>query len=624
MDNNKNKIDNFNLSYYYDHDKTKTINDIEKIDFKTTKPSQFSMGFKSGNNWFKFEVENKSDTQNLLIYFSEPFFGTLNLYEYKDNKWKKYKDGISARINQKETKGRNPAFNVTVKKGEVGRYYLEASTLFPTFGEIKVYKEHYFLSHDNVIELALYMLYFGGLLIIILFNIILYLMLKDSIYIYYMGYTFFYMMFVFALGGFNNLIGLENYYYELHVSAPFLMMFITLFTNKILEINKYSKNLNKIFKIMAAIFLILAILVFIDIQRWYPVVTEIATFVFLTILLSTLYIWLKGNSVAKYYFFVLSIYITCMVLFSSMANGWLENDDMTRYIFLYASFFEIIFFALLLANRFNNIYKEKILIQEKLINSLKDVQRQEKFIQQQSRLAQMGEMISMIAHQWRQPLGAISSAVFSTQTKISRGDKSSEELLEFSQKKLQNINDYVQFLSSTIDDFRNFFKPNKEKVFVRITAPIVKALQIVQASMESKGINISTEFETEESLYLYQNEMIQVILNILKNCDDNFTERDIINPHIIITTKKEKDDYVISVYDNGGGIDKSIIDNIFDPYFSTKDEKNGTGIGLYMSKVIIEEHNNGRLSVINTNGGVCFTIKLLSSNTINKKGEIYA
>ncbi len=249
------------------------------------------------------------------------------------------------------------------------------------------------------------------------------------------------------------------------------------------------------------------------------------------------------------------------------------------------------------------------------------LQEQEQLLQQQSRLAQMGEMISMIAHQWRQPLGAIGVTTIGIQTKLmlDKYDLSKQNDLEefkiYLDARLEDINGFVQSLSTTIDDFRNFFKPDKNKENISLIDPINRALKIVKTSMDNKGINIIVDLKNDDKLLIYQNEVMQVILNILKNSEDNFLDirkRDsnIKNPQIKITTRKNKDKYIIEISDNGGGISDEILPKIFDPYFSTKDEKNGTGLGLYMSKIIIEEHNNGKLNVENTKEGVLFKIEL--------------
>ena len=253
-------------------------------------------------------------------------------------------------------------------------------------------------------------------------------------------------------------------------------------------------------------------------------------------------------------------------------------------------------------------------LEEKVDDAIKETQQKEKLLQEQSRLAQMGEMISMIAHQWRQPLGAISSAIIGIQTKqkIGKFDLSDEadreQFLVFCDKKYDNINGYVQFLSTTIDDFRNFFKPDKSAEMVPLNTPVEKALQIVGVSMKNKGTELETIFDSKDEVEIFQNETMQVILNILKNAEDNFVDKNISNPKIIITTSRKDNEFKITIQDNGGGIPEDIIGNIFDPYFSTKNEKNGTGLGLYMSKTIIEEHHDGRLSVSNQNDGAYFEI----------------
>lgn len=239
---------------------------------------------------------------------------------------------------------------------------------------------------------------------------------------------------------------------------------------------------------------------------------------------------------------------------------------------------------------------------------------------QQSRLAQMGEMISMIAHQWRQPLGAISSTSIDLQMKLEleafdlEEKKERQKFLDYFNNSLNEINIFVQNLTTTINDFRNFYKPNKESATIKLENVILKSLSIMKASLVNDNIKIIQEYNSEGEIELYDSELIQVILNILKNAQDNFIEKEIKEPYIKISTENR----TISICDNGGGIAEDIIEKIFDPYFSTKDEKNGTGLGLYMSKTIIEEHHNGSLIVENRDDGTCFVIELGIISEIHK------
>ena len=230
---------------------------------------------------------------------------------------------------------------------------------------------------------------------------------------------------------------------------------------------------------------------------------------------------------------------------------------------------------------------------------------QDRQLIQQSRLAQMGEMISMIAHQWRQPLSAISATSSSLELKATLGKIDKETIIALSQK----ISNYAQHLSSTIDDFRSFFKENKTQNMTDIKTVTQAALAIVDVSLESKGIVVKKNFQCQEQFFTYENEVKQVILNIIKNAEDILVEKEIQNPYISLEDSCDKEHITLFIKDNGGGIPEEIIDKVFDPYFSTKTKKDGTGLGLYMSKTIIEDHCHGKLLVYNEGDGAVFKIE---------------
>ncbi len=249
-----------------------------------------------------------------------------------------------------------------------------------------------------------------------------------------------------------------------------------------------------------------------------------------------------------------------------------------------------------------------ITLEQRFHDEIEKNREKEQQIIQQGRLAQMGEMISMIAHQWRQPLAAISSASASLQIKAQLGTADADSVIQ----KAKNIAKYSQHLSSTIDDFRNFFKPTKEQAEVNYTNIVKSVLDIVQISIVNKNIEIIKEFNTQESFKTNENELKQVILNLIKNAEDILLEKKPPNPFIKISTYSNAEGHILEICDNGGGIPKEIIDKIFDPYFSTKSGKNGTGLGLYMSKLIIEEHCHGKLTARNRDNGAIFKIVLNS------------
>jgi ABC-type nitrate/sulfonate/bicarbonate transport system substrate-binding protein/signal transduction histidine kinase/PAS domain-containing protein len=265
------------------------------------------------------------------------------------------------------------------------------------------------------------------------------------------------------------------------------------------------------------------------------------------------------------------------------------------------------------------LYNLNHMLETRVKNEVESNLLKDKLLQQQTRLAQMGELISMIAHQWRQPLASIASCSIGIKLKIEleKYDLSSkdgqDEFLNYLMVQLNDIEKFSQNLTQTIDDFRDFYKPNKKLNFITIENVILKALDIIEVSLINSGIKIIKEFNANIEIELFQNEIMQVILNILKNSDDNFKERKIVNRIIKITTNIKDNGVELIIWDNGGGIKEEHLDKIFDPYFSTKDEGNGTGLGLYMSQVIVCEHHLGKLNVKNYDNGVGFILNLNKS-----------
>ena len=228
----------------------------------------------------------------------------------------------------------------------------------------------------------------------------------------------------------------------------------------------------------------------------------------------------------------------------------------------------------------------------------------EDMLLQQTRQAAMGEMISMIAHQWRQPLTVIGMIADNISLDVMFETLDTQKL----QSSLKDISDQTKYLSQTIDDFRQFFVPNKEKDTIFLHDCVEGALNIIEKNLINHNIEVIKNYEDLTKIDLYKNELIQVFINFLKNAQDAFEEKHIKNAKIELTIKEYDTSVECSIEDNAGGIPLEIQKNIFDPYFTTKNKKNGTGLGLYMSKSIIEDHSSGTIKVSNTDDGVIFTL----------------
>ena len=240
------------------------------------------------------------------------------------------------------------------------------------------------------------------------------------------------------------------------------------------------------------------------------------------------------------------------------------------------------------------------------LQDITELKEKEKLIVQQSKMASMGEMLTNIAHQWRQPLSMISTSATSVSMQQEYGILNDEKL----NKSMDDINNSAQFLSKTIEDFRNFFDENKIYSEFEVKDILDKTLQILSGNFRNKAIEIKLEID-ELKVFGLDSELMQVLINILNNARDIFEEKELNDKLILIKSYKDGNDIVISIHDNAGGIPENIIEKIFEPYFTTKHQSQGTGIGLYMSYDIITKNMSGKLKATN---------ELINHNDSNRLG----
>jgi PAS domain S-box-containing protein len=245
-------------------------------------------------------------------------------------------------------------------------------------------------------------------------------------------------------------------------------------------------------------------------------------------------------------------------------------------------------------------------LEKRVAERTAELREKDQILLLQSRQAAMGEMIGNIAHQWRQPLNVLGMTIqqlllFYDLCEFNR---------EFLEKNVLQSMELIRHMSKTIDDFRNYFRPDKEKVAFKVNGAIANTLFLIAESFKNQKIAIEVIAREDPVIFGYQNEFAQVLLNILNNARDILTERGIGDPRVTITVCSEGDRAVVTVADNGGGVPEEIMERIFDPYFTTKGPQRGTGVGLYMSKSIIEKNMGGRLTVRNSADGAEFRIEV--------------
>ena len=240
----------------------------------------------------------------------------------------------------------------------------------------------------------------------------------------------------------------------------------------------------------------------------------------------------------------------------------------------------------------------------------------EQLLVQKSKFIALGEMISNIAHQWRQPLSELSSILM--YIKFKQSIKALDE--NTMNQKLQEADKVLDFMSHTIDDFRNFFMPKKEKEEFYLNKVVDIVINIVSSTLKNYDIRLEINIDEKIVLKTYLNEYEQVLLNIINNAKDVLIEKRAENPYIKIRAQEEVNHIILTIEDNGGGVLVEPKGKIFEPYFTTKENSNGTGIGLYMSKIIVDKNMKGKLRVKNTKDGAKFAI--IIPKNIEESAEI--
>ena len=240
------------------------------------------------------------------------------------------------------------------------------------------------------------------------------------------------------------------------------------------------------------------------------------------------------------------------------------------------------------------------------LSEVTELRKKDMLTSQQAKLVQMGEMVTMIAHQWRQPLNAISAASIKLDMQVQMGMATHDKIEET----ISFIQETVQSMSRTINDFMDFTKPSHKKEFVKLEDILADIMRLMGVQLKNHDITFVQEIEDPLPLFIFSKDLEHVLINLFSNSRDAFDGKNILNKQIKVHAFKQDDNYIIEVSDNAGGIASDIMKRLFEPYFTTKEQGKGTGLGLYMSKKIVETNLNGSIEIENSSEGILFTITL--------------
>ncbi len=508
------------------------------------------------------EEQLKSDYY-LALKVKEEFFLETNVpFTIKDNKKiiRLHKDIKKDLILHFDFKGNIPNFNINIHNEFEYKNVLSDEKLF--FG-----------------------LVYGIMICAFLYNFVFFLYNKEKSFLYYSLLQLSTLMLLLVVARPTSAF---DYFESVEAVLIFLITTIyvvsILFNMEFLDTKRNSPLIHNILKFLLVLnFLDLALMFIIERSFLYDYVPSYV--IILALLISAFVVLIKGYKPALFY---IAGWVTLFVFIFISENSFSEYNEV--YLLHIGIALEALIFSLALAYKMRQARIEKEKNQQIAIS--------------QSKLASMGEMLANIAHQWRQPLTHISYVLMNLKTAYEKQKLTDE----YFKRKSEEAKAQLTFMSNTIEDFSNFFKVSKEKESFSLKEVVEETLNLLTASLKLNNIEVKIDSKEDVFINSYKGELVQVLFNILNNSKDEFIKKQIKEPTIEIVLRKDRKNVLIEIIDNAEGIKFKDINKVFEPYLTTKEK--GLGIGLYISKTIIENSMKGQLLVENIKEGAKFIIKL--------------
>ncbi|MFA7083280.1 MAG: 7TM diverse intracellular signaling domain-containing protein [Arcobacteraceae bacterium] len=368
LNSEQNAYENFTLEYFKDASNAMGIEEIALMQ-KEFSPSSsaFSLGYSPETLWLKLELKNIAQTEEFILSINEHFYEKANFY-YFDKTWQKIGNGVFTPINKRQIQSSKLAYPLFLAQNSSKTVFLELKGVYPYIGNISIYTKPYFYSHQLFSINTFFIFLFGILTIIFIFNLFLWINLREVIYLYYAGYSFFSFIYFLNISGLLAYINLQYYMFELHFAAGLSVIFLSLFSIEYFNAKKHFKKATYILKILMLIIAIFGILMLFSYTPWNKIINNAITLTLLSLIVTSIVIYKKGQHFLKYYIFAITVYFLSIIIYILLLSGVVEYNSFTRYGYLFSLCLEIIIFSLMLANRYNIIKNSQISTQNELID----------------------------------------------------------------------------------------------------------------------------------------------------------------------------------------------------------------------------------------------------------------
>ncbi len=608
--------------YYEDANGTLGWEEALKLPFHPYERESINFGFTRSVYWFKIDVQ--SDLQSLnkqwWLTIAYPLLEQIDLYLVTENGAlrKHSRMGSAEHHRLEEYPLRNFVTDLPLLPEQKQTLLIRVKTQSSMQVPITIAASDTLLGTLEKESLKIG-LYYGIFLIIFLYNAVLFVYTKDSNYIRYILFLTFFILWQLSFDGIGREYLWQDSQWMIHqVSASliaFTAFFALYFSRRFLTIDVYFPKTDLLIVGLKTLSFVLGIIaLFVPYASVIVYITAMVSVVPVVLLATGIAVMRRGYRPARFYVAGWSSFLVGTIIFAFNKFDLIPSFYGVNHVQQIGSAVEMIFLSWALADRVHLLQREYInklshlneTLSASVQSALDSARAKDRLFVQQSRLAAMGEMIEQIAHQWRQPLNnlALINQDLYVRYKLGKCDEESFDRTH------SQIDEHLQYLSKTIDDFRNYYKADKSEQPEDIAELVYETLRLSDAFLSYARIKTEVIVRTTHKINLAKSEMIQVLLNLFKNAHDAIKERHIAEGKITVIIEEDGKGIQISVEDNAGGIDPEIIDRIFDIYYTTKGSEAGTGLGLHMSKYIVEESFGGILSVQNVSSGARFIIHL--------------
>ena len=584
-------------SLYHNSSQKMTLEEVQKEVWIDVNVDELALPVSKEAHWLKYSIENNSTTSK--SYYLEYDVSTINFLDVyilqEGVVLQQYLTGAHRPLSNRALVYHSYLFPLELKVGEKKDIYVRIKHLFSAIPANMILKEQTALLLDNYATNVLEGVFFGVMIVMFFYNLILYIMTRYKPYLAYILYIGSFGTWISLRMGYGQYIfdfmSVESYrYFEISISMLFTV-FIIWFIIGVLDLKKVMPKaymtLNSISVLFVLLWVSICILLFLDIEGYYEYPSPVFFINFLVmnivIVVITSILAFRGNKTALYILLAWVLFISSMViLILSLTNVIPPYNWIMPYMQV-TMVVETVMLSLILGDRYR---------------------QQEQMLIQQSRLASMGSMIENIAHQWRQPLSEINADLLALEIHIEDEDK------ENIKKRIEVIEEKTHMMSKTINDFQNFYAQDKPREKFNLENIIEQSIHLLKDRIVKNHIQCTVDMPKPLNLYGVENEYLQVLLAILNNAIDALKENDKEDRKIVISLTKENKNVLVRIQNNGQQIAARDIMKIFEPYYTTKVGKEQHGIGLFMSKKIMEESFHGSLEIDNVEEGVEVILKV--------------